>query len=248
MTSNAPSVPTSPIEDHRRDIAQLKRHVAEMTGLATGMVADGTRALLTGDRELSRSVISRDAPLDRYDLNIEIETVRLVAVMQPEGLDLRTIEAVLKIGSCVDRIGRLGYDLARYSVPAPDDADKEVRDLLRQMDTKARAMVAEAMESFLTNDAARAKAVFVMDDDVDALNREAQARLIGLLRKGGPSADRLAYELLGARHLERVADNACKIAEKAIYAITGERRSEYFPRLAHRTPVRPESEGANSSP
>jgi phosphate transport system protein len=245
MTDETHPEPRQNGEDHRRDIAQLKRHVAEMTVLATGMVADGARALITGDRELSRSVISRDAPLDRYDLNIEVETIRLVATLQPEGPDLRTIEAVLKIGTCVDRIGRLGYDLARYAVPSPEGADAGVGDLLRQMDAKARAMVVEAMEAFLTNDATRAKAVFAMDDDVDALHREAQTRLIGLLRKGGPAADRLAYELLGTRHLERVADNACKIAEKAVYAITGERRSEYFPGLAHKIPVPEEAEGPN---
>jgi phosphate transport system protein len=224
-------------DDHRHEIDLLKRHVAEMTVLATGMVADGLRALLSEDRELSRSVISRDAPLDRYDLNIETETIRLVAVLQPEARDLRTIEAILKIASCVDRIGRLGYDLARYLAPAPADADAEVRDLLRQMDTRARAMVAEAVEAFLANDAGRAKSVFVLDDEVDALHREAQTRLIELLRQGGPATDRLAFELLGARHLERVADNACKIAEKSVYAITGERRSEYFPALAHKVPA-----------
>jgi phosphate transport system protein len=227
----------SDADDHRHEIDLLKRHVAEMTVLATGMVADGLRALLGADHELSRSVISRDAPLDRYDLNIETETIRLVAVLQPEARDLRTIEAILKIASCVDRIGRLGYDLARYLAPVPAGADADVADLLRQMDAKARAMVAEAVEAFLANDAARAKSVFVMDDDVDALHKDAQARLIELLRKGGPATDRLAFELLGARHLERVADNACKIAEKSVYAITGERRSEYFPALAHKTPA-----------
>jgi phosphate transport system protein len=223
-------------DDHRREIGELKQHVAEMTLLATGMVADGTRALLTGDRDLSRSVISRDAPLDRFDLNIEIETVRLVAVTQPEGPDLRTMEAVLKIANCVDRVGRLGYDLGRYVVPAPDTADATIRDLLREMDKKARGMVAEAMEAFIAGDADRAKTVFALDDAVDALHRDVQSRIIELLRKGGPAADRLAYELLGARHLERVADNACKIAEQAVYAITGARRSEYFPTPTLRAP------------
>ncbi|MGB6500945.1 MAG: phosphate uptake regulator PhoU [Thermoplasmata archaeon] len=223
-------------EDELRQIADLKRHVLEMTVLATGMVADGTRALLAADSELSRSVISRDAPLDRYDLNIEIEAIHLVATIQPEGPDLRTIEAAIKIANCVDRIGRLGFDLSRYIVSAPESADAPVRDLLREMDQKARTMVTEAMEAFVAGDAARAKAVFAMDDAVDTLHREAQSRLIGLLRKGGPATDRLALELLAARHLERVADNACKIAEKAVYAITGERRSEY-PRA--RGPGRP---------
>ena len=223
-------------EDHHRDLTQLKQHVAEMTDLALGMVADGTRALLLGDVELGRSVASRDAALDRYDLNIELETIRLVAMMQPEGPDLRTTEAILKIANCVDRVGRLGYDLSRYVATGPESGDADVREFLRRMDERARAMVAQAMEAFLAGDAHRAKAVFPMDEEVDRLHRQLQGRLIDLLRKGGPETDRRAFELLGGRHLERVADNACKIAEKAVYAITGERRTEYLPRRSASTP------------
>ena len=237
MSEPTPELRPRDRDDHHRDVARLKQHIAEMTVLATGMVADGTRALLAADNELSRSVISRAAPLDRFDLDIEIEGIHLVAILQPEGPDLRTMEAALKIASCVDRIGRLGYDLGRYVVPAPGGSDAPVRDLLRQMDSKARTMVVDAVEAFLAGDAARAKTVFASDDEVDALNRQVQSRAIALLRKGGPDADRLAYELLGARHLERVADNACKIAEKTVYAVTGERRTEYFPALAHRMPI-----------
>jgi phosphate transport system protein len=218
------------VDDNHRAMTALKQHVAEMTELAVGMVADGTRALLHSDPELRRSVFSRDAALDRYDLNIELETIRLVAVMQPEGPDLRTTEAILKIANCVDRVGRLGYDLSRHlGRPGPGE-DAEAREMLRKMDERSRAMVTEAIEAFLAGDATRAKAVFPMDEEVDQLHRDLQARLIELLRKGGPESDWRAFALLGARHLERVADNACKIAEKAVYAITGERRTEYLPR------------------
>jgi len=244
-----PTLPASvrDLEDHRRDVSRLKQHIAEMSVLATGMVADGTRAHLTADAELSRSVISRASPLDRFDLEVEIEAIRLVAILQPEGPDLRSMEAALKIATCVDRIGRLGYDLGRYVVPAPGGSDAPIRELLRRMDVKARAMVVDAIEAFLAGDALRAKTVFSVDDEVDALNREVQSKAIALLRKGGPDADRLAYELLGARHLERVADNACKIAEKTVYAVTGERRTEYFPALAHKMPI-PDERGAPVPP
>jgi len=214
--------------DHDHEIRLLKEHVAEMTALAVGMVEDGTRALVNADPELRRSVVARDAPLDRYDVNIEAEAIRLVAILQPEGRDLRTIEALLKVANCVDRVGRLGYDLARNLSSAPLPTE-ETHQLLRQMDERARAMVERAMHAFVASDAAEAKSVFSMDDEVDALYHKLQDRIVELLRAGGPGADRLAYELLGARHLERVADNAGKIAEKAVYAITGERRSEYFP-------------------
>jgi phosphate transport system protein len=226
MTDSTPS--TGLRDEQDREIRRLKEHLAEMGTLAVGMVADGTRAFLDGDGELKRSVIARDAPLDRYDLDIEAEAIRLVATMQPEGLDLRTIEAVIKIANCVDRAGRLGYDIARSATSGATAGDP-TRPLLKAMDEKARAMVTDALAAFQQRDAPAAKAVLVRDDEVDALHRELQAKIVEMLRAGGPPADRLAFELLACRHLERVADNGAKIAEKAVYAITGERRSEYFP-------------------
>jgi phosphate transport system protein len=220
--------------DHDREIRLLLHHVAEMTELSIGMVADGTRALVNADEELGRSVTARDAPLDRYDVDVEAEAIRLVAVLQPEGRDLRWIEALLKVANCVDRIGRLGYDLARNLSTTPL-ATEEPNQMLRRMDERARAMVTQAMHAFINDDVKEARAVFQLDDEVDDLYHKLQTLLIEEMRKGGPAADRLAYYLLGARHLERVADNACKIAEKAVYAIKGERRTEYFPpRLAQK--------------
>ncbi len=212
--------------DH--DIRLLKEHVGEMANLAIGMVADGTRVLLNADRDLQKSVTARDAPLDRYDVNVEAEAIRLVAIHQPEGRDLRTLEAILKIANCVDRIGRLGYDLSLNLSPVPLPTS-ETHDLIAKMDERSRAMVGQSIHALLTDDAAEAKAVFQMDDEVDDLYRKLRVRLVELLRAGGPTTDRYAFELLASRHLERVADNACKIAEKVVYAVTGERRSEYFP-------------------
>ena len=235
------STTTSGVSKNTDPIETLKGHVAAMADLAVGMVADGTRALLTTDSALAASVTARDTPLDRFDITIETEAMRLIATKQPEGRDLRTIGAVLKIANCVDRVGRLGYDLAKNLTDSKDPKDSTPADLLRQMDTKARAMVQKSVEAFVRNDVTLAKSIFALDDDVDELHENLQQRVIELLEKGGSSSERLARFLLAGRHLERVGDNACKIAEKAVYAITGERRPEYFPALAHRatTGVRP---------
>jgi len=234
-----PEPPKAPVPDD--PIEALKGHVAAMSELAVGMVADGARALLTGDEALARSVSARDSPLDRFDIAIETEAMRLIATLQPEGVDLRTIGAVLKIANCVDRVGRLGYDLAKNLTSSPEPSDPTPAELLRKMDERARAMVERSIAAFVQNDAELAKKIFALDDDVDDLHEQLQARVFALLQKGGAPTERLGRYLLAGRHLERVGDNACKIAEKAIYAITGERRPEYFPALAHRatTGVRP---------
>lgn len=219
---------------HPDPIEKLKSHVAAMSELAVSMVADATRALLAADLALATSVTERDESLDKFDVDLEAETIRLIATLQPEGPDLRTLGAVLKIANCVDRIGRLGYDIARNVSTTPAPSDRTPLELLQRMDERARAMVRESIDAFVQNDANRAKQVFVMDDEVDATYQEVQGLLVALLSQGGAPTKQLAHALLVARHLERVADNACKIAEKAVYAITGERRNEYFPALAHR--------------
>jgi phosphate transport system protein len=224
-----------PTEDHSAQLDALKHHVEQMADLAVRMVEGGTRALLDNDAAGAQSVIAEDPALDKFDVDIETEAIRLMAIIQPEGSVLRTLGATLKIANCVDRVGRLGYDLARMLTDAPEPSDASHKELLRKMDEHSRAMVLKAVQSFIHNDAVEAKQIFAMDDEVDALYYEVQKRLITLLQQGGVTVPRLAHEILAARHLERVGDNACKIAEKAIYAITGERRTEYFPALAHKT-------------
>jgi phosphate transport system protein len=232
-------MPPAPDPDDPIDV--LKRHVGAMADLAIGMVQDGTRALLANDPALAESVTARDGPLDRFDVAIETETMHLIATMQPEAEDLRTIGAVLKIANCVDRVGRLGFDLAKNLTSAPEPPDPMPAATLRQMEEKARALVQQSVRAFLSNDAPLAKAVFALDDDIDDLYDALEKRVFALLQQGGTASERLGRYLLAGRHLERVGDNGCKIAEKAVYAITGERRPEYFPAIAHRatTGVRP---------
>ena len=67
------------------------------------------------------------------------------------------------------------------------------------------------------------------------MHRQANRLIFASFEKDPASVRRLAGDLLVARHFERIADNACKVGEKTIYALTGQRRSEYLPRH----PLRP---------
>lgn len=62
---------------------------------------------------------------------------------------------------------------------------------------------------------------------MDELNRQVLTECVAGMKPAGES---LAYlqEVLVSRDLERVADNACKIAEKTIYMVTGRRRTQFL--------------------
>lgn len=209
---------------------QLKGHALEMGEWALGMVHDGWRAFEAGDLALAQAVIDRDGRLDRFDQDVEHEAVGFLVRKQPLGSDLREATAVLKTITYLDRIGRYGFDIAWLTSPEGAYDKDELRDLLRGMDTLAEEMVRKALDAFANERAEEARAVFDEDDRVDEMNRSVYRIVMEELRSDPSVTQRIANELLVARHFERIGDHACKIAEKTIYAVTGQRRGEYLPK------------------
>lgn len=205
---------------------------------AVGMVRDGFAAYLLGDGSAGKEVVQRDDRLNALDVQIEQEAMRGLATHQPAAHDLRTVASALKVASYLDRVGRQGYDTAwlaverTQEVAGPLPASDPVAEMLGRMADRATIMVECSVIAFRRQDPDAARAVVEQDDIVDALNREVLARLT----RPDPAPPSTSIGLnvrhaLVARSLERVADNACKIAEKTVYSSTGLRRTEtaYLP-------------------
>ncbi len=226
------SRPAAEPRGHDVEVKQMKGHTIEMGQWALGMVHDGWLAFERGDLPLAQSVIDRDARLDRFDQDVEREAVAFLVKAQPMGPDLRETTAVLKVITYLDRIGRYGFDIAWLTSPEGAYDKDELRELLRSMDGLAEGMVAKALDALANDRGDLARSIFELDDQVDEMNRSVYRIVIQELRTDPSVTQRIANELLVARHFERIADHACKIAEKTIYAVTGQRRGEYLPKRA----------------
>ncbi len=212
------------------EIRHLKDRAVKMGIWAMGMVHDGWTAFERGDLVLAQTVLDRDTQLDRFDEDMEHAAIAFLVLRQPTAVDLRTAAALLKITTHLDRIGRLGFDMARISTAGPGGESTELKATLERMDGIVESMVGQAIEALDQGQVDRARALFRRDDEVDALHREATQSIVAELAQQPAAVPRLANCLLVARHFERIADNACKVGEKTIYALTGQRRSEYLPR------------------
>jgi phosphate transport system protein len=233
MTDNAP---TGSEGQRGLDVqlGQLRARAGEMGQWALTMVHDGWLAFRNGDLTLAQKVLDRDTELDRLDQEFEKEVVGFILLHQPAGGDLRTAAALLKATTNLDRIGRLGFDVARITLPAEGHDAAELIQLLDAMDQQVEAMVRQTLEALVKGDAQLAMGLFPLDDAVDRMQREATRLVVRELVHDPLLAARLSSFLLVARHLERIGDNSCKLAERTIYAVTGKRRAEYLPRRLYR--------------
>ncbi|MCI4365375.1 MAG: phosphate signaling complex protein PhoU [Thermoplasmata archaeon] len=229
MNETPPPKPEEP-RGADTEIRRLKERAREMGQWALRMVHDGWEAFRTGNLEAAQKVLDGDTELDRYDEQIEHEIISFLVLKQPAAVDLRTAAALLKITTHLDRIGRLGFDMARITTPETRPDVPELVGVLKAMDQTVESMVQQSLDALVEDQAPLAMGLFVRDDEVDRMHRQATRLVVRELVRDPMSALHLANELLVARHLERIADNACKIGEKTIYAVTGQRRSEYLPR------------------
>jgi phosphate transport system protein len=207
------------------DLEKLKTRVLEMGAKARLNIVEGVRSVVERDAELADRVIARGMELNRMDVEIERDALDLLALNQPVAQDLRTVGASLKIITYLDRIGRYGYDLAKMTKQLPPrEAGGKKPVTLNLMADHAMAMLDAALDAYRTRDGPKARNVGPQDEVVDALYEQMFRTTVTNMMEDPRTITRGAHLILAARHLERAADNASKIAEKVLYMATGERR------------------------
>ena len=142
------------------EIRQLKDRAARMGNWALGMVHDGWRVYDRGDIAAAQAVLDRDHELDRFDEDMEHATIAFLVLRQPAAVDLRTAAALLKVTTHLDRIGRLGFDMARITQTGPIAEPTELQGLLKQMDEVVESMVRQAIDALNHDQAEEARAAF----------------------------------------------------------------------------------------
>jgi phosphate transport system protein len=207
-----------------KDIEALRAQVGDMGRLAVRSLDESVRALEERDPELATGVLARDRELDRLDIELEARIMELLGLHQPMARDLRALVGSVKILTYLDRIGRYGYDIAVASLSAMEgSASPAPRGLLVMADTTER-MALMAIDAYEVGDAGKAREAIALDDEVDGLYDEVFRSSLTYMMQDPTQIRAMTEYLLAARHLERAADNAVKVAEKALYIVTGERR------------------------
>jgi len=201
------------------EMAELKRRLLAMGGLAEERLESAVRAMVERDRALMAAVINGDEAINRLQVEIDDRCFKLLALRQPMAVDLRVIVAAFKINSDLERIGDLAVNVAeaaeRYVSHPPV---KPLIDLPRMADM-AQRMLREALHAFVAGNAEAAQSVLEQDDGLDALKnqifRELLTYMLGDPRTIEPGLDLI----LVSRHLERVGDHATNIAEDVIFIV-----------------------------
>lgn len=164
-----------------------------------------------------------DEVLDREEVILEEECLKISALHQPVARDLRFLTAVLKTNRDLERIGDLLEEINELTAKVPevqkflDEYDLDISRLYGQVEVA----VSDACTSLNQEDADEARQVWGGNKEISESCNSVSEAVRDLLKKG-PVKDQLLDALIAMRHLQRVADHAANIAKNVLYLDTGE--------------------------
>lgn len=212
-------------DEFDRDLGHLEAEVVLLGGLVENAIFSALGALASRDLERSERVITEDDRIDDKEADIENSCIDLIRREAPIAGDLRRIVAVLLIAAELERMGDYAEGIAKISLLMGNEPPlKELVDIPR-MGELSVSMLKRSLESFLERDPETsvklARSLGPDDDRVDALYERVQKDLLALMKENPDNVDRATYLLWAAHNMERIADRATNIAERAIFQATG---------------------------
>ena len=205
------------------DLSALHRSIAEMGGIAEKMLTDAMDALTGLNTDLARTVVANDTRLDALQREIEEKAIGTIARRQPMAVDLREIIAAIRVSGDLERVGDLAKNIARRSIKiAAEPRMARATIGLKHMGELAALQLKEVLDSYAEHDVEKARAVWLRDTELDALEDSVFRDLLTFMMEDPRNISFCTHLLFCSKNIERVGDHATNIAETVYYQVTGD--------------------------
>jgi phosphate transport system protein len=214
--------------------AAVDRHIlkvqddlwAEALGLAAvveSTLAASITALCHYRPELAAEVDAMEREIDRREVAIESECLRVLALYEPVASDFRRVLTILRVNHDLERIGDLATRIAkRVRKLARNPSPVPIPEPLEDLAEAAMLSVRGALDSLVNRDAHTGRSVIEGDHRLDQYRRTVRSGLKDAIRRDVDRVEDWLRLMDVARHLERVGDHAASIAEAVIYMKEGQ--------------------------
>jgi len=198
------------------ELDALRQKIVRMGGQAEIAVAQAVQSLVQRDPELAAQVHQDDEILDRGEVEVDEMTI-LLLTKAPLASDLRLIPVAMKISQNLERIGDEATKIAKRARDLAAEPAIQVNFDFSDMASRVANLVRDAVNAFVRQDSAAARAVIPRDKEIDLLNKEIRRQIIRQMTENTETIRRCLHWIVAVKSLERIGDHAKNIAEEVVY-------------------------------
>lgn len=207
---------------YEHDLRELREKLLLAGSRVEEMVDHAMKALVGADADLAHKLIQSDKEINQLEKEIDALCFNILALRQPTASDLRFIITSLKIIIDLERMGDLGVNIAERALELIKEPPLKPYIHLPMLAQMSQKMMKEALDAFVTRDAALAQSVLTLDDPVDDLTKKIFDELLDLMKQDPQNISRAVRLSYVAKYLERLGDHATNVAEMVLFMLRGE--------------------------
>ena len=205
---------------YQRALSQLKADALAMAEGAAENLAHAIEGLLTANESLCNQAIVDDEPIDLLEKKIDHDGVETIMKFSPVANDLRLVISTMKMATSLERISDHAVSIARRSRRLMKGGPLPEAQLVGTLHAKVSALLADAVSAFLDSNLERALQIDQRDKEIEALHAEGVNALTKRMEQDASRIPDYLDILFIIRFLKRTSDQACNIAEDAVYRIS----------------------------
>lgn len=204
------------------ELEDIRNQVLAMGGLIENQVANGLRGLFESDSEIARRVVEDDDKVDRMEVSIDDQCLKILARRQPAASDLRLVVAIIKTINDLERIGDEAEKLGRNQLKLIDDGAESSHCMkLEHLGELVSKMLNKALDSFARMDVDEALKTIVLDEKINAEFDGMMRQLITHMMEDPRTIRNILRVTWCARALERIGDHSKNICEHVVFLVQG---------------------------
>jgi phosphate transport system protein len=205
------------------DLDTTRTRVLQMGGLVEAQILAAIQSYASGEAELMNRVIEGDARVNGYEVAIDGACSQMLVRRQPAAIDLRTIIAIIKVVTDLERMGDEAKKIARMAKRIHEHSPHHARRFpavghAAQMAVK---MLRQALDAFARLDMTSAAEVLKEDSEIDTEFKSVLRQLITYMMEDPRTITAALETVWVAKAIERIGDHAKNVAEQVIYIVRG---------------------------
>jgi len=209
------------VKSYEGELEAISTSVAQMGGVAEALLQGAIDALQRRDSALADRMIESDRRIDELERVIEGQAVKILALRQPVGVDLRLTVTALRISNEIERIGDLAKNIAKRALVLNRENPVRLTQGLVRMGRECLSQIKAVLDAYAARNADAAMAVWRKDEEIDELYNSIFRELLTYMMEDPRTISLATHLLFVAKNLERAGDHATNIAEQVYYLSKG---------------------------
>lgn len=149
-------------------------------------------------------------------------TVRMLALRQPVGIDLRSILSALKIATDLERIADYAANIAKCIEDLSASTLIDPVDSIVRMTQVAKTMLEDVLQAYSRSDIKLAIDVWHRDDLIDKVYSQLLIQLRNSMKQDAMNIDPCTTLIFVGKSVERIGDHITNISEHIYFKVLGE--------------------------